>query len=84
MDTSTICREPALNLEDYRIANLEVWNKLVYIDERSTFRRKLERWHLVPAHVAGTRDWPWSKAERLSIQKSIMTQLEERKTTKDL
>ena len=73
-----------MRMEDYRIANLEAWNRLVYTDEKSISRRILERVHLMPVRVKGTRNYPSSKACRKRFQGYIIKALKERTATKHL
>ena len=65
-------------MEDYRIANLEVWNRLVYAKEKSIFRRILEK-----APCASARKGRQGRPQK-GFQDSIMKALEGRTAVKDL
>ena len=64
-------------MEDYRIANLEVWNRLVYANEKSIFRRILDA-------RKGRQGLPRLQGPQKGFQDPIMKALEGRTAVKGL
>lgn len=70
-------------MEGYRIANLEVWNRLVYANEKSIFRRILEKAPCASARK-GRQGLPRLQGPQKGFQDPIMKALEGRTAVKDL